>query len=75
MKTFRIFVQDVGKTGYSSLDQVRADNPVDAILPFCTDPRTRTVHGRKLIALPDDRRDLWPNSETGKVSKEALRYR
>lgn len=75
MKRFRVFVQDVGRAGYRALDEVSAENPVDAVLPFCTDQITRTVHGKKLIALPDDRRDLWPDGRTGAVSKEALRYR
>ncbi len=64
---YRVFVQDVGESGYSGFTDAVADSVDDALQDF------RAVGGPKFIALPYSRRDLWPHPTTGRVSTEALR--
>jgi hypothetical protein len=72
---YRIFSEDVGPGKFSAVEEVTAPNPREAILPFCTDKKRRLWYGQRVIALPDNRRDLWPDSKTGTVPSEALKYR
>ena len=72
---YRIFSEDVGIEKFSALDEVDAPNPRAAISPFCTDKTRKLLHGRRVIALPTNRKDLWPDGKTGRVPKEALEYR
>lgn len=69
---YRIFVQDVGETGFSAaglLNDIEASSPHQAILI------ANLGRHWKPIALPLNRRDLWPDGKTGEVPAEALKYR
>lgn len=68
---YRVFVQDVGQSGYSGFTDVQARSPLDAVLQV-SNP-SGTWAGKNLIALPRDRKDLWPHPKTGVVSPEALK--
>ena len=79
MPTYRIFVQDVGRSGYSCAggrgsSSIVADSPAAAIEKKIAQGGCQGWEG-KFIALPYSRRDLWPDGQTGKVPKEALLYR
>ncbi len=67
---FRIFAQDVGQTGYSGVCDHEDTSAPPAVA--WADERWPVWKGRHL-ALPYDRRDLWPDSATGQVPPEALR--
>lgn len=86
---YRVFVEDVGRGKFScySRGPVDAGSPLDAIFkatgvvrssPVGTAWRAGTlrpsIHHQRLIALPESRRDLWPDGETGKVPREALQF-
>jgi hypothetical protein len=58
---YRIFVRDVGQQGYSGLRDVRARTVKQALAKF-------RGSNRYFLALSHNRRDLWPNSRTGKVA-------
>jgi hypothetical protein len=72
-KRYRIFVEDVGPGLFSAAGtpELKAQSPEIAILAGMGAPRWC---GRLLIALPVDRKDLWPNGATGEVPEEALEY-
>ena len=78
---YRVFVEDVGPGKFSAIKDAEAKNPRRAILDvtkvdgFTGAPDFMTWNGRRLIALPHHRKDLWPNGKTGAVSAEALKYR
>lgn len=75
VRRYRVFVQDVGTDGYSGFCDVYVAKilpPEAAVLEAGNG--SRVWAGRKLIALPFDRRDLWPNSQTGQVPPEALKF-
>ena len=72
---YRVFSEDVGKGKFSAVDDTTANSPEEAILPYCTDKVKKLWHGQRIIALPHNRKDLWPHGYTGVVPKEALRYR
>lgn len=67
MESFRIFVQDVGKKGYSGLSDIEAYTVEHAL------DLVGAVSSKKYIALPHTRKDLWPNGKTGRVTEEALK--
>jgi hypothetical protein len=73
--TFRVFVQDVGESGFSGVDDINAPDSLKAIMKFAYPPGGLTWYGKKLIALPHDRKDLWPDGQTGHVPEEALSFR
>ena len=68
---YRVFVQDVGQSGYSGFTDAQARSPLDAVLQVSSP--SGTWAGKNLIALTHDRKDLWPHPKTGAVSPEALR--
>jgi hypothetical protein len=89
MTTYRIFVEDVGAGLFSAYgsEDIRATSPLDAIFAGTKIAKDSPVGrrwldgrmipswcGRRLIALPHDRKDLWPDGQTGKVPKEALTF-
>lgn len=68
MTKYRIFVQDVGKSGFSGFTDVDAYSVRHAL-------ETCKVHDlRKYIALPHSRRDLWPDGKTAQLPEGALRF-
>lgn len=69
VKKYRVFSQDVGKYGYSGVKDVMADSPRSAVNKV-----GQAWEGEKMIALPHGRKDLWPDGQTGRVPREALRY-
>lgn len=71
MKKYRLFVQDVGVSGYSGLYDVEAANSRAAARLARAEGRRRRA---KVLALPHDRRDLWPEQYTGEVPREALEF-
>lgn len=73
MSKYRVFVRDVGKRGYSGLRDAEADSVAEAII-IASRKRRRLPRLPYLIALPHDRKDLWPDGKTGKVSPEALEF-
>lgn len=89
MEKYRVFVEDVGSRRFSGFgaSDIEADSPLDAIFEATGVVRSSPI-GRKwtngdvkplycgcrLIALPHSRKDLWPNSRTGQVPKEALKF-
>ena len=72
---YRVFVEDVGPSRFSGVRDIVAATPKAAIKPFATDQGKGLWHGRRLIAFPHSRRDLWPDGQTGKVPREALTFR
>ena len=75
---YRIFVQDVGAYGFSGVVDAMGHSPGDAIDQSETaspPAEKRQWFGRKLIALPYTRMDLWPDGKTGAVPTEALKFR
>ena len=70
---YRVFVQDVGRTGYSGMRDCKASSPQEAIRLLLEFQHERPGEW-KYIAIPHSRRDLWPNGQTGAVTKEALNY-
>lgn len=81
MTKFRIFVQDVGRSGYSGYKDVEAGSASAAVhkiaprgvCPCCGLQLRGGVHPH-LIAVPHSRKDLWPDWQTGRVPQEALNY-
>lgn len=75
LRKYRVFVQDVGTDGYSGFCDVLVAKllPAQAAVLEAGNG-SLTWAGRKLIALPFDRRDLWPNNQTGEVPPEALKW-
>jgi hypothetical protein len=80
---YRVFVEDVGPGKFSGAGVpvklrggIEAESPREAIdkSKAAWPPGGNTWYGRRLIALPHDRKDLWPNGKTGAVPKEALRF-
>ncbi len=59
-RTYRIFAQDVGRNGYSGVEDVTARTPADA----ASRARAGGCWG-KLIAIAHAKRNLWPDSGTG----------
>jgi hypothetical protein len=79
MPRFRVFVQDIGDRGYSGLDDVTAASPEAAIrkaggAAVSSHPPYYSACGHRLIALPHNRKDLWPHHRTGAVKAAALHY-
>ena len=76
---YRVFVEDVGRNKFSGVGDAEAATPRKAIYKASAiDPGSEflpTWYGRKLIALPHSRKDLWPNGKTGSVPREALNFR
>jgi len=72
---YRVFVQDIGITGFSGVSDIVAKSPSKAIKSFAKPKFTNTWYGRKLIAIPHNKKELWPNGLTGIVPKEALSYK
>lgn len=66
MPLYRVFSQDVGKTGYSGVRDVTAQSAAAAV-----EQVPPAWSGERMIALPHDRRDLWPHATTGAVPAEA----
>lgn len=72
---FRIFVQDVGRSGYSGFKEVEAVSTKAAVKGLKVPSWRSEFSTSKLpyyIALPNNRKDLWPDGQTGQVPKEAL---
>lgn len=69
---YRVFVQDVGQSGYSGFTDAEAATPFDAVCQV-SGMASGMWGGKNLIALPRDRKDLWPHPKTGAVSPEALK--
>lgn len=69
---YRIFVEiSTGRwINPTAESDVYATSPGLAILSLGAEK----YYGRKLIALPSDREDLWPDRKTGVVSEETLAY-
>jgi hypothetical protein len=61
---FRVFVQDVGRTGYSGYADAIAWNSGEAV---------RKMHrpdlAGKLIAIRETDKHLWPDGKTGQLPK------
>jgi hypothetical protein len=74
MMSYRLFVEDVGKGKFSAMGvaEVRAANPKAAIRAGFG---PSLWNGKRIIALPHERKDLWPDGQTGEVPEEALEYR
>lgn len=68
---YRVFVQDVGESGYSGVRDITAKAPYNAITKWVNKYWPRY----KFIALPHSRKDLWPHKTTGAVPTEALQYK
>lgn len=64
---YRVFVQDVGRDGFSGFDDVEAISSKDAISQVSSP-------GWKYIAIPHARKDLWPD-RNGNVSREATSFK
>ena len=71
LRKFRVFVQDVGDSGYSGLGDFEA---LDAFGAASQAMNKMHIEAKKLLALPATRKDLWPN-KTGLVPYAALEYR
>jgi hypothetical protein len=85
---YRVFVQDVGRGGFSAFGDhdVVAGSPLEAIFTATRVSRNSTVgarwlhggrprwSGKRLIALPHSRRELWPEGLTGYVPAEAFKF-
>jgi hypothetical protein len=52
---------------------VQAKNNVEALM-LARQARIPQGEAKTLLALPHDRRDLWPDSKTGAVSQTTLRF-
>jgi len=75
LRRYRVFVQDVGTDGFSGFSDVALAHLLPAQAAVLEAGKGKsTWAGRKLIALPFDRTDLWPNSRTGKVPPAALMW-
>jgi hypothetical protein len=74
MQKFRLFVQDVGKHGFSGYGtaDIYASTPQRAV-NIGVNRWGRPP--RDLIALPHSRLDLWPDGQTGQVTREALEFK
>jgi hypothetical protein len=71
VKKYRLFVQDVGISGYSGLYDVQAASSLAARKLARDEGRRRRA---KVLALPHDRRELWPDGQTGEVPRAALEF-
>jgi hypothetical protein len=72
LRKFRVFVQDVGDSGYSGLVDLEALDAFGAASQAMSKMR---IEAKKLLALPANRKDLWPKKTTGLVPYAALEYR
>lgn len=63
---YRVFVQDVGRSGYSAVCDMTAYRPRDAVAR--ADHKWPAWKG-KHIALNHDRKHLWPDGKTGRLPK------
>jgi hypothetical protein len=74
MMSYRLFVEDIGRGKFSAMGiaEVRAKSPQAAIEKGFGPSKW---NGKRIIALPHDRKDLWPDGQTGDVPEEALEYR
>ncbi len=84
MRKYRVFVEDVGPGKFSAAGvPVKLRGGIEAATPREAIDKSKVANpkgtnewlGRRLIALPHDRRDLWPDGQTGAVPREALRFR
>jgi hypothetical protein len=69
---YRIFTNDVGPNAYSALCEVSAESLREAKAKaqiVCRELPSR--HNLKVLVIPNDRRDLWPDGKTGKISADA----
>lgn len=85
---YRVFVEDVGPGRFSGYSRdVEASSSLDAIFSATGVLRSSLVGiawrdgslrpsewEDRLIALPHNRMDLWPDGKTGKVPAEALEF-
>jgi hypothetical protein len=78
MPKYRIFVQDVGRKGYSALGNhdVFAGNAPEAVRIYREDERARSKTGKlipnKMIAIDLNRQDLMPRGMNAKIPEEAF---
>ena len=65
---YRVFAQDVGRSGYSGVRDVEIESLEDYV-------RDNTSPGRWLrILLPHARKDLWPDGHTGELPTATHAY-
>lgn len=65
---YRIFIQDVGKNGYSGYADTQATSRREAESQYSHAPA-------RIVALPHNRRDLWPDGKTGRLPKSPAQLR
>lgn len=72
---YRVFSNDIGLNAYSALATLSAPSlgeaKLDAKRRWSTLP---SFHKLKILVLPEDRKDLWPDSITGKIRRAAEVY-
>lgn len=67
---FRVFTNDVGPNAYSCLMSLSAKDQNEA------NRKARRIAGKldcKAVALPESRRELWPDGQTGLLPAESKR--
>jgi hypothetical protein len=62
--TYRVFTNDVGPSRYSALRQVNAGSLRGALEQAA---RGGLPKGTKILCIPEDRMDLMPNGQSGRV--------
>jgi len=69
---FRIFTNDVDVNRYSCFGDIEAGSLLDAKQKaFAKTINLPSPHGLKVLVIPHERVDLWPNGLTGKVPSDA----
>ena len=68
---YRIFTNDVGPNAYSALQDIEAKNLEAAKIEAAG---IAGMYACKALVLPHDRKDLFPNGQTGKIKPEARAF-
>ncbi len=67
---YRIFTNDVGPNKYSCLRVIEARSNDEAARKAAL----RIPFRCKMLVIPDNRRDLGPNGQTGVIPRESQKY-
>ncbi len=70
LRLYRVFVQDVGRRGYSGFVQEYASSRAVAVRRAA---RGDKAFEKKLLAIPESQTHLFPDPETGLLPKGARR--
>ncbi len=68
---WRVFTNDVGPNQFSALKEIEAESWDEALRKM--KPLAKQLRCKVLVA-PENRRDLWPDGQTGRIPTEAKRY-